>query len=120
VVDGGYGGGAVVVDCRCTVDGVPVRSVSQCKKVHRLAVRGRGYAFAMGTGVAAYITMSGGGYATGGGYVVEGGSTKRKHKHGYGNGYVAAGGGYGGGYATGGGYVVHGGMGASGVNCYCE
>jgi hypothetical protein len=41
VVDGGYGGGAVVVDYRCTVDGVPVRSVSQCKKVHRLAVRGR-------------------------------------------------------------------------------
>jgi hypothetical protein len=77
VVDGGYGGGAVVVDYRCTVDGVPVRSVSQCKKVHRLAVRGRGYAFAMGTGVAAYITVSGGGYggghATGGGYVVHGG-----------------------------------------------
>ena len=120
VVDGGYGGGAVVVDYRCTVDGVPVRSVSQCKKVHRLAVRGRGYAFAMGTGVAAYITVSGGGYAAGGGYVVEGGSTKRKHKHGTGYGYVAAGGGYGGGYATGGGYVVHGGMGASGVNCYCE
>jgi hypothetical protein len=54
-------GGGVVVDYRCTIDGVPVRSVRKCTKVHRMAVRGKRYAFAMGTGVAAYVSISGGG-----------------------------------------------------------
>jgi hypothetical protein len=62
--EAGYAtGGGVVVDYRCTIDGVPVRSVRKCTKVHRMAVRGKRYAFAMGTGVAAYVSISGGGHA---------------------------------------------------------
>lgn len=53
---------------RCTIDHAPVRSVYTCQKVHRMALRGRHYAFEMGPEFAAYVTITNHSYDAAGKY----------------------------------------------------
>lgn len=42
----------------CVINGAPVYKRRTCKRVHRLALKGRGYAFADSSGYASYVSMA--------------------------------------------------------------